>query len=167
MLERLQLDLLRERVAGERDVVIAENDVRVPEPLEQQMQDRLAARARQKVAGEADQVGTTLLDPAHSELDRPASAGRDAEMEVRKMGDPQPVELGRQSGQRDFEHTKAHPTRFEPCVREPDRRHGGRPDEDQTPRSDLKLLDDRLHRDDMPLELELRLLQPCGDADEL
>src|SRR5581483_3148671 len=34
-------------------------------------------------------------------------------------------------------------------------------------RSDAELLDDRLDRDDVPLELQLRLLEAGGDADEL
>jgi hypothetical protein len=96
--------------------MVAENDVRVTKPLEQPQQPRLAARPREQVAGDADELRTTLLDPRDRALDRTHAAGRHAEMEIREVRDPQTVELRRQPVDRDVDHSEPDPARLEPSV---------------------------------------------------
>ena len=55
-------------------VVVPKNDVRMRQAREQRKQLLLAARAREQVAGDTDEVGLTLGDPADRPLDRAHSA---------------------------------------------------------------------------------------------
>ena len=62
-LEVVELRGPRERIARDGDVVVAENDERVVEDVEQLPQPSLAARMRDEVAGDADDVRPPLRDP--------------------------------------------------------------------------------------------------------
>ena len=89
-------------------------------------------------------------------------------MEVREMRDAKPVELRRQAGERQFPDTQPHPARLEPGIaqrRAPRLRRSQR--RTRWRASDFELLEDRLNRDDVPLELQLGLREARGDADEL
>ena len=55
-------------------------------------------------------------------LDRVRRPARHAEVEVREVRDPQPVELGRQARQRDVARLEPHPSRLEPRPAERGRR---------------------------------------------
>src|SRR5258708_795285 len=107
------------------------------------------------------------------------------------MRDPQAVELRRQPGQLELDLPQPHPARLEPAPAEPGRRngpddgsgaatvghHAGNPPSvthaDAAPAanlsawSDLEPLERRPRIDDMPLELQLGVLEACRDADEL
>src|SRR5439155_17762391 len=73
----------RERVAAVREVVIAENDERAPEPLEQVAQQSLAAGSREQIAADDDEVRLALDRPLDRALTRLPSASAHAEMQVR------------------------------------------------------------------------------------
>ena len=62
-LEVVELRGPRERIARDGDVVVAENDERVVEDVQQLTQPSLAARMRDEVPGDADDVRPPLRDP--------------------------------------------------------------------------------------------------------
>ncbi len=128
MLEPPQLDGTGERIAGDRIIVVPEDDVRVRQPREQREQPPLAARAREQIAGDAHEVGPALHHPLDGPLDRAYTAGRHAEVEVGKVRDAKAVQLGRQAGDPEVADAEPHPPRLEPPPHHA-RRYDGRDDE--------------------------------------
>jgi hypothetical protein len=116
--EVVELGRTRERVAAERPVVVAEDDVRRPKPPEQAPQPGLGARVREQVARDADEVGRALRRPGDRALDGPRAARRDAEVEVREVRDPEAVELRRQARQLELALVQLDPAGLEPAVGE-------------------------------------------------
>ncbi len=117
LLEVAQLGGPRERIARHGDVVVSEDHERVVEPLEQLAQARLAARVRDEVSGDADEVGPPLRDPVDGARARAVAARqRRAEVEVGQVPDPEPVERRGEPVDRDLEHPRAQPAGLEPAV---------------------------------------------------
>jgi hypothetical protein len=105
---------LRLRVARDRVVVVAEHgEHRLGQLLDERAKPRLAARPGQQVAGDADEIRTQLGRPRHAPRDGTAARRRHAQVEVREVGDPQPVELARQPGYRKLEPAQPDPARLE------------------------------------------------------
>ena len=97
--------------------MVPEDDERIVEPPEQLAEPRLAARMRDEVARDADEVGPPLGDPGDGALARPVAARqRRAEVEVGEVRDPEPVERRGQPVDRDLEHARAQPAGLEPAV---------------------------------------------------
>ena len=106
---------LRERVPADGVVVIAEHRVRARKAHEDAAKALLAARPREQVAADEDEVGPPLGDPVDRPLDRPHTPRGKPEVEVGEVRDAQPVELGRESGQRDPADGEPHPARLVPA----------------------------------------------------
>ena len=70
------------------DVVIPQNDERSIEARKLLPEQPLAARARDEVTGDRDEIGLPLGDPLDRALDGDLSARGQAEVEVREMCDP-------------------------------------------------------------------------------
>ena len=77
-LEVVDLGRVRERVAGEREIVVPEHREAVRQPREQRTQPRLAAAAREQVAADQRQVGPALLDPGDRVARPPPSRERES-----------------------------------------------------------------------------------------
>ena len=97
------------------DIVIAEDDERPIQTLDQLAERRLAAWARDEVPGDHDEVGAPRRHPADGALDGVPAAGRQSEVEVGQVRDAQPRELGRQPRKWNVEPAKSHPARLEPA----------------------------------------------------
>ena len=67
------------------------------QPVDERSQLRLAARMRQEVAGDRDEIRPALRRPVDRALDCVHPARRDAEVEVGQMRDAEAVELHRQA----------------------------------------------------------------------
>src|SRR6266498_5557688 len=84
----------REGISAVLDVVVAEHGVAaIAQPLQELAQDSLASRMRDEIPADADQVRVALHSPLHGGLDRAPPPRRESEVEVREVGDPQPLEL--------------------------------------------------------------------------
>src|SRR5919201_3353875 len=84
--ERRRLELVERRLAGERVaavavVVVAEDGVAARQAGDELAQPRLAARAREEVAADADEVGRAGGGPLDRSLDGTRAARGNAEME--------------------------------------------------------------------------------------
>ena len=84
--EVVELRCGREGIPRDGDVVVPEHDVRAFESTEQRPQQRLAARVRDQVAGDADELRSPLRDPGDG-APAACSPARRAEVEVRQMSD--------------------------------------------------------------------------------
>ena len=84
-LEAAQLDRLREGVAADGEVVVAEDRVAARQLPHERAQLRLAARPRHEVAREAHEVGVALARPRHGSLHGPRPARRQTQVEVGEM----------------------------------------------------------------------------------
>src|SRR5581483_538639 len=135
VLERIQLDRPRERVARDGEVVVAEDDVRVRERGEQLAQPPLAARAREKVARDADEVGPPPGDPAHGALHGPLPERGHPEVEVGEVRDAEAVELRREARQANFPDPQPHPAGLEHAVAGGEGRDGDQHEEEDQTRS--------------------------------
>ncbi len=72
---------------------------------------------RDEVAGDADEVGPPLGDPANRLLTGPIAAReRRSEVEVGEMTDPETVQLSRQRGDMNLEHARPEPPGLDPAV---------------------------------------------------
>jgi hypothetical protein len=70
------------------DVVISQNDKRSIEAGKLLAEQPLAARTRDEVTGDCDEIGLPLRHPLDRPLDGDGSARGQAEVEVREMCDP-------------------------------------------------------------------------------
>ena len=107
----------RLRVAGDRNVVVAEHGVgRRRQASDELAQTRLTARMRQQVAGDRDEVRLPLGGPVdRSRSTACAPARRHAEVEVGEVRDPEAVELRRQPAQLELELAQPQPAGLEPA----------------------------------------------------
>jgi hypothetical protein len=120
-LELAQVRLSRKRVAGDGQVVVAEDrEDRLRKVADELPQPRLSARVGQQVTGDRDEVGPPLPRPLNRAGYRSGARRGDSEMEVREMDDPQPIELDGQLRHVELAPSQPHPTRFE----EPPSEHG-------------------------------------------
>src|SRR5581483_6561265 len=112
--ELLQIRLPRLRVAADRDVVVAEHgEDRLRQDADDAAQHRLAARMREEVTRDGDEIRPPLLDPLDGSPSRAEPRRGNAEVEVREVRDPEPVELLRQPRHLDLELAKPDPARLE------------------------------------------------------
>ena len=136
--------------------MIPQHDIRPAELGEQLAQQWLPPWMRDEIARDADEVRPARYRPVDPAPARDPAPPRWPEVEVGEVCDPKPVELGRQPGELDLEHSGAQPARLEPCVGEerqcdgtqrceqPDHQCGDSPL--RGPLLDSKLFDDRLDR---------------------
>ena len=179
--ELVPVDPLRERIAAVREVVVAEDDdaARAAVASSRSSSGSPSRReTRSPVRKTSSGLRSTTQATASSAARRPRAG--DTEMEIREVRYADAVELPRCAFELHLENPLAEPPRLEPPPREgaerdDPRRHDDpgqhRPRLNRRPRceglSDAELLDHRLDRDDVPLELELGVVEPGGDADEL
>ena len=126
----------------------------VRQPRQEPAQRRLARCAREQVAADERQVGLPLLDPV-DRASRPRALARPGtpRWKSERCAIRSPSSSGGRPGSRDVARVEPHPPRLEPRPAERGRR--------ELPQalSGLELLEDRLDRDDVPLEPQLRLLE--------
>ena len=102
------------------DVVISEHRIAaVAELLEQRAQQPLAARPRDEVAGDENEVGLARARPFHRAPNGTRAARRETEMEVREVHDPQAGELRLEPRDRQVDPREPDPTGLEPTPGEP------------------------------------------------
>ena len=111
---------LRERVAGDGEVVVAEHREAARQPREQRAQLRLARAAARRRSPVMQTSGRAARSPTQSTARSTAAraARGHAEVEVGEVRDPQPVELRRQARQRARRSvSQPHPAGLEPAPR--------------------------------------------------
>ena len=113
----LELNRLRERILRNGVVMVPEHRVAVGQADEKLAETRLAASPRNEIAADQRQIRLPRLDPFHCAPHRVRPARRQPEVEVGEVGDPEPVELGRQAPKRDLDRVQPDPARLEPRVR--------------------------------------------------
>ena len=99
-------------------------------------------------------------------MDGVLAARRKAEVEVRQMDDAKPVQLRRQARESHVQRAEPNPAGLELAPGEGSRDCGSN-QPFGVRQLDLELVEHRLDRDDVALELQLRLLEAGGDADQL
>jgi hypothetical protein len=107
-----------ERVAAQRVVVVAQHGVAARKARHEASQLVLRSWPREQVAADADEVGIARRRPLDRALDGLRAARRHTKVEVRKVDDAKPFELGRQPRQADLERPKPNPARLEPAPRD-------------------------------------------------
>ena len=101
--------------ACDRDVVVAEDDVRRLETSQERTQSRFAAWMGDEVAGHADEVRPALGHPRGDARARAvATRQRGAEVEVRQVSDPQPVQGLRKAHDGDLDDPCPEPAGLQP-----------------------------------------------------
>src|SRR5215204_3605711 len=166
--ELIEGDRTRKRILRDRVVVIPEYRVRIGQSPDQLVELRLAAWPSEQIARDQRQVRLPRLHPTNRPLDGACPAGRQPQMKVREVRDPQPVELLGKPLDPGRLHLEPDPAGLEPPPR---RRAGSGAGQAEQRRGNqglrFELLEHWRHRDDVTLELELRRLQPRGDPDQL
>ena len=96
--------------------MVAEHDERMVEACKERPQASLAARVRDEVSRDADELGSPLRDPLHGALARTVAAReRRAEVEVGEMPDANAVERLGQPVERHLEHSlRSQPASIQP-----------------------------------------------------
>jgi hypothetical protein len=147
--------------------VIPEHRVCARQHVEQPSQPWLGARPGEEVPGDERQIGLPGGRPVHGAVDSVLPARGEAEMEVRQVHDAKPHELRRQARHWHVERAQPHPAGLE----KPPGRNAEAESTERNERLqvflDLELVKHGLDRDHVPLELELGVLEPRRDADQL
>ena len=86
---------LREGIAADREVVVAEDRVAVGQPRHEAPQSRFAGRPGEQIARDHREVRLPLRDPVRRALGRACAARGHAEVEVGQVRDAYAVELRR------------------------------------------------------------------------
>ena len=130
-LEVVELRGPRERVTSDGDIVVPENDEGAVEDVQQLTQPSFAARMRDEVPGDADDVRPPLRDP-HRRPSARAVAARQArtEVEVGEVGDANAVQLARKPVDGNVEDARSQPACLEPAVGDAGERGAGEEDKD-------------------------------------
>jgi hypothetical protein len=117
LLEVAELGRARERIARDRDVVVAQHDEGMIEERDERAQARLTTGMGDKVSSDAYEIRATPRDPRRGLLARGVATGQwSAEVEVRQMPDPEPVQRLWEPAERHLEHAPSEPAGFEPAV---------------------------------------------------
>ena len=125
----VELGRARERIARDRDVVVAEHGERV-ETGQRLVEQPASARPREQVTGDDDEVGPARTHPVRGTPPGDGPARDRPEVEVGEMRDPEPVERRRQAVDRQLEHPRPQPAGLEPAVRQGRRCHSAEPQHD-------------------------------------
>ena len=117
--ELAEIGRLRLRIAADRDVVVAEHrERRLREDAHQPPQHLLAARVREQVAGDRDEIRASLAHPDRGLPRRADPRRRNAEVEVGQVRDAEPVQLRGQARHLDLELAQPRPRRLGETPRE-------------------------------------------------
>ena len=149
----------RERISAERMVVVAQDDEGRAEAAEQPLEHRGAAGPRDEIAGDTDEIRLALGDPVDGAFDGVPPAEGTPRWKSERCATRSPSSSGGSPGTgRSRTRRRTQPASNAP---HPSPASAAAPAAAPSSRRDgsgLELLEHGLHRDDVPLELELRLL---------